>query len=413
MTAVAPPTTDHTDRDRPDRRLPFARPSILELAPLYEVLRREAPVAAVTTPAGDPAWLVTRFDEVRELLGDKRLGRSHPEPERAARISHAAVQDGPTGSYETEQADHTRMRRLLTPAFSAKRMLRLGDHVQELVDGYVDRMVAAHEAGEAVDLHTALALPLPVAVICRLLGVPEEDREHFRSLSDRMATYSEDGDAHRARAEFGRYMAGLAEAKRAHPTEDVISDLVQAQAADEAFDHEELIRLSVGLLFAGHETTVNRIGLGTLFLLTRREHWDHLVADPDGRVNATLEEIMRLGAPGDLGLLRYAHTDLDVAGVTIRRGDAVILSINAANRDPEAFVDAETFDPDRAEHSHLGFGHGAHFCIGASLARVELRTVFATLAGRLPGLRLTAALDEIDVRTDHITGGVTELPVTW
>ena len=396
-------------------QLPFARPNVLDLAPLYEVLRREAPVAAVTTPAGDPAWLVTRFDEVRALLGDKRLGRSHPEPERAARISHAAVQDGPSGDYDTEAADHARMRRLLTPAFSAKRMLQLSDHVQGLVDDYVDHMVAARAAAPdgVVDLHAELAFPLPVAVICRLLGVPESDREHFRLLSDRMATYSEDGDAHRARAEFGRYMAGLAEAKRARPSEDVISDLVRAQAADEDFDYAEMTRLAVGLLFAGHETTVNRIGLGTLFLLTRPDQWDALVADPDGRVNATVEEIMRLGAPGDLGLLRYAHTDLEVAGETIHRGDAVILSINAANRDPSAFADAETFDPDREEHGHLGFGHGPHFCIGASLARVELRTVFATLARRLPGLRLAAGLDDIDVRADHITGGVTALPVTW
>ncbi|QUG99971.1 cytochrome P450 [Saccharopolyspora erythraea] len=396
-------------------QLPFTRPNLLDLAPLYEVLRREAPITAVTTPAGDPAWLATRYDEVRELLADSRFGRSHPEPERAARISTAAVQDGPSGNYETEEADHTRMRRLLTPAFSAKRMRALSDHVQTLVDGYLDDLAAEHEASAdgVVDLHAGLAFPLPVTVICRLLGVPESDREHFRSLSDRMASYSADGDAHRARAEFSRYMAGLAEAKRAEPGEDVISDLVRAQDADEEFDYAEMVRLAVGLLFAGHETTVNRIGLGTLFLLTRPEQWAALVADPDGRVDATVEEIMRLGAPGDLGLLRYAHTDVDIAGVTIQRGDAVILSINAANRDPSTYADAETFNPDREERTHLGFGHGRHFCIGASLARIELRIVFATLARRLPGLRLTVGLDDLDVRTDHITGGVRSLPVTW
>ena len=212
--------------------LPFARPNVLELAPLYDVLRREAPVAAVTTPAGDPAWLVTRYTEVRDLLGDTRLGRSHPHPERAARITHGAVQEGPSGDYETEEADHTRMRRLLTPAFSAKRMRQMGDDVAALVDGYVDDLVAAKEASPdgVADLHENLAVPLPVAVICRLLGVPHEDADHFRDLSDRMATYSGDVDAAGARAEFGRYMAGLAEQKRAEPCEDVISDLVRAQA---------------------------------------------------------------------------------------------------------------------------------------------------------------------------------------
>ena len=395
-------------------QLPFTRPNLLELAPFYEVLRREAPIAAVTTPAGDPAWLVTRFAEVRDLLGDKRFGRSHPEPERASRISTAAIQDGPSGDYDSEAEDHARMRRLLTPAFSAKRMRLLSDHVQELVDGYVDAMVAEHDRDPdaPVDLHAHLAFPLPVAVICRLLGVPEADGEHFRSLSDRMATYS-GPDAQQAREEFGRYMAGLAEGKRAQPGEDVITDLVRAQAEDETFGYPEMIRLCVGLLFAGHETTVNRIGLGTLFLTSHLDQWDTLAADPDGRIDPVIEEIMRLGAPGDLGLLRYAHTDVEIGGVTIERGDAVILSINAANRDAEVFADAETFDPDRAERGHVGFGHGPHFCIGASLARTELRAVFATLARRLPGLRLGVGLDELDVRTDHITGGVRSLPVRW
>jgi cytochrome P450 len=395
--------------------LPFTRPNVLELAPLYDVLRREAPVAAVTTPAGDPAWLVTRYEEVRDLLGDTRLGRSHPRPEQAARITHGAVQEGPSGRYETEEADHTRMRRLLTPAFSARRMRRMGDDVQALVDGYVDDLVAAREASPdgVADLHETLAVPLPVAVICRLLGVPHEDGAYFRDLSDRMASFDPAREAAGARTEFGRYMAGLAEQKRAHPGEDVISDLVAAQAADETYDYDEMVRLSVGLLFAGHETTVNRIGLGSLLLLTRRERWEDLTADPDGRTDAHVEEIMRLGAPGDLGLLRYAHTDVEVGGVTIREGDAVILSINAANRDPEAFADAEAFDPDRAERAHVGFGHGGHFCIGASLARTELRTVFGTLARRLPDLRLAAGLDDIEVRTQHLTGGVTALPVTW
>ena len=395
-------------------QLPFTRPNVLDLAPLYEVLRREAPIAPVTTPAGDPAWLVTRYEEVRLLLGDKRFGRSHPEPERASRISTAAVQDGPTGNYETEEADHALMRRLLTPAFSAKRMRMLSDHMGQLVDGYLDRLAAEHDASPdgVVDLHAGLAFPLPVAMICRLLGVPESDRELFASLSERMAGTEIGDEAQQAREEFMRYMVGLIETKRPQLGEDVISDLIRAQEANPSFDYEEMVRLCVGLLFAGHETTVNRIGLGLLFLLTERSRWEALVADPEGRVDAVVEEIMRLGAPGDLGLLRYAHTDVDIAGVTIRRGDALVLSINAANRDASVYSDAESFDPDRPERTHLGFGHGAHFCIGASLARTELRVVFATLAQRLPDLRLAKDLDELEVRAT-LTGGVAELPVTW
>ncbi|SDG06818.1 Cytochrome P450 [Lentzea fradiae] len=393
-------------------QLPLPRPNVLELAPLYEVLRREAPIAPVTTPAGDPAWLVTRYDEVRQLLGDKRFGRSHPEPEKASRISTAAVQDGPTGDFETEEADHARMRRLLTPAFSAKRMRMLGENMEELVDGYLDALVARHETTGVVDLNRGLAFPLPVAMICRLLGVPEEDTELFASLSERMAGTAIGDEAQKAREEFFRYMIGLVENKRGALGEDVISDLVRAQSEDPSFDYAEMVRLCVGLLFAGHETTVNRIGLGVLFLLTERSRWEDLVADPEGRVDAVVEEVMRLGAPGDLGLLRYAKEDVEMAGVTIRAGDALVLSINAANRDAGVYSDAESFRPGRPERTHLGFGHGAHFCIGASLARTELRVVFAALAKRLPEMRLAKGVDELEVRAT-LTGGVTELPVTW
>ncbi|MFD4675709.1 cytochrome P450 [Lentzea sp. NPDC058450] len=393
-------------------QLPLARPNVLDLAPLYEVLRREAPIAPVTTPAGDPAWLVTRYEEVKLLLGDKRFGRSHPEPEKASRISTSAVQDGPTGEYATEEADHTRMRRLLTPAFSAKRMRMLGENMERLVDACLDTLIAEHAETGVVDLHRGLAFPLPVAMICGLLGVPEEDNELFASLSERMASTEIGEEAHKAREEFFRYMVGLVEGKRGQLGEDVISDLVRAQAEDSSFDYVQMVRLCVGLLFAGHETTVNRIGLGVLFLLTDRSRWDALVADPDGRVDAVVEEVMRLGAPGDLGLLRYAKEDVDIAGVTIRAGDALVLSTNAANRDVTVYSDAEEFNPDRPERTHLGFGHGAHFCIGASLARTELRVVFRALALRLPQMRLAKELDQLQVRAT-LTGGVAELPVTW
>lgn len=171
--------------------------------------------------------------------------------------------------------------------------------------------------------------------------------------------------------------------------------------------------LATGLLFAGHETTVNRIDLGVLMLLTHTGHRDALVADPEGLVNTTVEEILRLSAPGGLGLVRYAHEDVEVSGVTIPRGDAVILSSPAANRDADAFTDAEDFDPTCRPNPHLSFGHGMHFCIGASLARTELRTVFTTLAQRLPGLTLAADVNDLDVRSDNVTGGISTLPVTW
>jgi cytochrome P450 len=396
-------------------QLPFDRPNVLDVAPLYEVLRREAPLVRVRTPAGDPAWLVTRYEEVRQLFADPRLGRSHPEPESATKVSDAAILSGPSGDYDTEKSSHTRMRKLLTPAFSAKRMLRLAEHVRELVASCLDAMEAAHEAspGEPVDLHHHLSFPLPVLVICELLGVPFDDRDYFHDLSDRVNRMDIGDGAEKARAELARYVARLADAKRKEPAEDVLTDLVQAQRDDPTFTDGDLARLASGLLFAGHETTVSRIDVGTLMLLTDLDRRDALAADSAGRVAETVEEILRLSAPGSLGILRYAHDDIEVGGQTIAKGDAVMISSASANRDPSVFDDPERFDPDRKPNTHVTFGHGAHFCIGASLARTELRAVFSSLLVRFPKLRLAVPVDELAIRSDRVTGGVGEVPVMW
>jgi len=396
-------------------RLPFARRNVLEVSPQYAQLRATAPISRVRTPAGDLAWLVNRFHEARELFGDPRFGRSHPHPEQAARVSDAAIINGPSRNHDTERAEHARMRRLLTPAFSARRMRLLGDHIDEIVENCLDAMQQAHDRapGEPVDLHAHLSFPLPVQVICGLLGVPFADREYFHDLSDRMNRMGTGDAAERARAEFARYMGGLAEIKRAEPGEDVVSDLVAAQREDPSFTEDEMTRLAAGLLFAGHETTVNQIDLGVLMLLSDPARRDAFAADPDGQVQRTVEEMLRLSSPGDLGLLRYAHEDVEIAGVTIARGDAVLISPGAVNRDAGAFPDPERFDPDRKPNAHLAFGHGAHFCIGASLARTELNVVFRALFRRFPQLRLAAEVDELERRSDRVTGGVHRVPVTW
>ncbi|MER7015416.1 cytochrome P450 [Saccharopolyspora sp. NPDC000359] len=396
-------------------QLPFHRPNVLDLAPRYAVLRREAPLVQVRTPSGDLAWLVTRYNEARSLLGDPRLGRSHPNPEAAAKVSEAAFFGGPTGNHDTEQADHQRLRKLLAPAFSAKRMRALGEHIKELTEGCLNSMQAAHDRapGEPVDLHEHLAFPLPVLVICELLGVPYADREVFRDLSERIGLLNQGDAARNAMVEFMAYTSQLAEAKRKNPAEDVISDLVLAQQAFPGITDEDIARLAVALIFAGHETTAGRIDLGVLLLLSDLERRDAFVADPDGRVEGTVEEILRRTAPGSLGLVRYAHEDVEISGQTISVGDAVLIAVGVANQDPEAFPNAEEFDPERKAPGHLAFGHGAHFCIGANLARTELRTVFPALFRRFPTLRLAVDLDDIAVRSDRLTGGLNSVPVTW
>jgi pentalenolactone synthase len=395
--------------------LPFDQPNALEAPPLYEELRQAGPLVRVTTPAGDPAWLVTSFAAVREVFRDPRFGRSHPAPEQASRISDAALQNGPSGDYETEARDHQVMRRLLVPAFSAPRMRRLGDRIHELAEGCLDDMRAARDADPAkpVDLHELLSFPLPVLVICELLGVPAADRARFRGLSDRIAVFDGGADAQSAMAEFTGYMSELAEVKRADPQPDVISDLVAAQAEYPGLTDDRVAMLAAGLLFAGHETTATRISLGTLFLLSDLSRRDRFVADPAGQVESTVEEILRMSATGGTGLLRYAHEDVEIAGVRIARGDAVLVSVDSANRDAAAFAAPDRFDPARKPNVHVAFGHGAHVCVGANLARIELRTVFPLLFGRFPGLRLAVDVDDIGVRSNRLAGGVDRVPVHW
>ncbi|WP_284747878.1 cytochrome P450 [Amycolatopsis sp. RTGN1] len=396
-------------------QLPFPRPNPVDLAPLYAALREESPLSRVRTPAGDLLWLATRYEDARALFGDPRLGRSHPAPETAAKLSGAAVLSGPTGDHDQEQEDSRRLRKLLAPAFSAKRMRALGDHVRDLVESCLDDMQAAHDRspGEPVDLHAHLAFPLPVLVICELLGVPYADRDHFRALSDRIGRLDDVDDSRAAMTEFTAYTSKLAEAKRAEPGADVISDLVQAQQAYPGFTDTDVANLATGLLFAGHETTAGRIDLGVLMLLSDLRRRDAFAADPDGRVNDTVEEILRLASPGGLGVPRYAREDIEISGQTIARGEGVLIAVGAANRDPSVFAEPDEFDPARGPNQHLGFGHGAHFCIGATLACTELRTVFPALVRRFPRLRLAVDLRDIAHRHDQLTGGVRSVPVTW
>jgi cytochrome P450 len=372
-------------------------------------------VQRVTTPAGDPAWLVTGYENVKALLADPRLGRSHPEPERAARFSEAAIFGGPIGSPSSERRDHARMRLLLGRSFSARRMAGLRPWVQELVDSLLDAM---GRQTPPVDLHEAISFPLPALVICELLGVPYEDREDFRRWSDDAGDMTDGARSRTGLSRLQGYMRELVERKRQQPGEDVISDLVAAQQyAPDEFTDDHVVDLAAGLLFAGHETTVAAIDKGVLLLLTNPAEREALQRDP-ALIPRGVEEILRLPSPVPTvsqadGLPRYANAELEIGSVTIQAGDLVLLALQAANLDDRVFPAPETFDVARDENPHLTFSHGPHYCIGAPLARIELQSVFGTLFRRFPTLRLAVPIEELRPRSHLLTGGLTELPVTW
>ncbi|GGL00837.1 cytochrome P450 [Sphaerisporangium melleum] len=386
-------------------QMPFQRNNALDISPTYRELRKEGPISRVRTQTGGEAWLVTEYEMVRRLLADERLGRSHPDPDSATRVSGSALMGGPSGDYATEKERHQRMRKLLTPAFSARRMKALSGHVQELVSGLLDEMA---EKTPPLDLHENFSFPLPVLVICELLGVPFEDREHFRALSDGISITTDPAASAAALEKFSAYILELVNRKRAHPAEDVLSDLAHMEA-----DDQEISRLGAGLLFAGHETTVNSIDFGVVYLLRDLAQRDAVVADPSV-VPQVVEEILRIASPSDHGLVRYAKADVEAGEVTIRAGEPVIIISAAANRDENVFAEPEVFDAHRSQpEPHIAFGYAQHYCIGANLARVELNEVFGTLFRRFPTMELAVPAEELRLREGRLTGGLMEVPVTW
>ena len=240
-----------------------------------------------------------------------------------------------------------------------------------------------------------------------------EDREEFRRLSAGSTSLDDVDAAKAAWAELNDYMLQLVDVKRRNPAEDVFSDLVAAQER-EGLEDAEIARMASGILFAGHETTVTRLDLGTLLLLTHPEQRAKLQADPQGHVQSAVEEILRMAAPSTQDVLpRYAHEDIQVGDLTIPEGDLVLLAFTATNRDPDIFSDPNSFDITRDSTQHLAFGHGPRFCLGSGLARLELQIVYSTLFERLPGLQLATGLDELQFRDNTLTGGLSALHVRW
>jgi pentalenolactone synthase len=387
-------------------QLPFTQTAVLEPPPGLLQVQAEGPVVRVRTQAGDEAWLVTRYEQVRQLFADPRLGRSHPNPDEAARVSNSVLM-GSAVADDNEDENHAMMRAMLMPAFSPRRMRAMRPHIQEIVDSAIDGMLAD---GGPVDLHERLSMPMPVLVICALLGVPYEDRDDFRAWSNALGD-TVNGDRSAAGWEsLTNYMKGLVSQKRSEPGDDLISDLI-AEYGDKVGD-DELAMLSGGLLFAGHETTMVRIDIGTVLFLTNPSQRAAFLQD-EKLAAAAVEEVLRRSVTGGGGLLRYAREDMDIAGTKIQAGEAVLLAAGAANHDERAFTDAVHFDIARPTNQHLSFGHGARYCIGANLARIELQIVFDALLRRIPTLRLAVPVGDLQFRVNQLGGGLVSVPVTW
>ena len=389
-------------------RLPFERPSVLDISPLYRQFQLDGSLRRVVTPAGDTAWLATRYDHVRALYVHPALGRSHPEPDRAAKFLAATQLGGPIGDSQTEQAEHSRMRATLSKSFSARRMEDIRPGVEAIVD---ELLSALEEQGPPADLQEGFCFPLPARVICELLGVPFADQENFRAWADGALHMHDPSHARESLERLDSYMGALIDEKRLRPGDDMISDVVAAAGGGRLFERQ-VTQLVVALFLGGHETTVARLGFGALFLLTLDGQRRALQENP-ALIAQVVEEVLRMAVPG-LGLIpRYATADIDIDGTTIAAGDLVLLGNGAANRDPSMFVDPDRFDATRASNQHVAFGYGPRFCLGAGLARVELNCALGRLFARFTSLRLAVPIEDLRLRDDVFTGGLVSLPVEW
>ena len=382
--------------------------------PIYRRLQREAPVHFQLHEEDAPVWWISRYDDIVELIRDPRMVVEDvpqddytPPPPPEALTDVIALVDGMM--LRRDPPDHTRLRGLVSRAFTPRTVERLRGRIQDLVD----ELLWENAGGTHMDLIADLAAPLPVMVIAELLGLPPEDRKQLKAWSDDIVpmldgSLRDDNVASifRATVELKAYLAEIVRDRRSNPRDDLISGLVAAQDERDALSDIEVIATSILILGAGHETTTNLIGNGMLALLAHKDQKEHLLAEPDRIANA-VEEMLRFDSPVQV-TSRHPIEDIEFRGCTLKKGQEVDLLFGAANRDPGVFADPNRFDIGRENIRHLSFGHGTHFCLGAQLARLEAQIAIGTLVARRPALELAG---EPERRPGFVLRGVNTLPV--
>jgi len=407
--------TKPADQDRvaaEPRTFPMKRTCPFSPPEEYAVLRETEPISRATLKVnGKPTWLITKHEHVKQVLGDPRVSSNLKLPGYPLQVTvpDEMLQSIPLTFVSMDPPDHTAQRRMLAPEFTLRRMRMLRPRIQEIVDARIEAMLAE---GGPVDLVTMLALPVPSLVICELLGVPYEAHQKFEEWSmlimNRDVSEEERGRAH---YEVDAFVDRLVTIKETTPGDDLISHLIAKNRAEPTVEHSDIAGMARLMLVAGHETTANMIGLGTLALLEHPDQLNAIKNDPTLLPKA-VEELLRYFSISDSGGARVALEDIEIDGVTIRAGDGLIALNNAANHDHAVFPGPDTLDIHREARGHLAFGYGIHQCIGQSLARIELEIVYATLFNRIPQLRLAASVDELEFK-DAMVFGLRALPVTW
>ena len=389
--------------------------------PAYAWLREHAPVHKTALPSGVDAWLVTRYRDAKLALADPRLSKN---PVHHAESAHAKGKTGIPGERNADlmthllnidPPDHTRLRRLVSKAFTPRRVAEFAPRVQELTDRLIDGFAADGSA----DLIHDFAFPLPIYAICDLLGVPEEDQDDFRDWAGMMIRHGGGprGGVARSVKKMRSYLAELIHRKRREPGDDLISGLIRSSDDGEHLTENEAAAMAFIILFAGFETTVNLIGNGMYTLIRNPEQRARLQRSLDAKESGLLatgvEELLRYDGPVELATWRYATESLTLGGQRVATGDPVLVVLAAADRDPDRFTEPDTLDLARRDNQHLGYGHGIHYCLGAPLARLEGQTAIGALLTRLPDVRLAVDPADLRWRGGLIMRGLRTLPVQF
>jgi cytochrome P450 len=379
------------------------------------IMGEVGPVRQVILPRGLRVWVVSRYDEVRDALADPRL-RNDIQVARAV-IARNRTISGPTRTrlpdelafhmLNSDPPDHTRLRALVAKAFTGRRVERLRPRIEQITD----ELLAAMGEQVTVDLVRAFAIPLPVTVICELLGIPEADRTDYRRWSDAFVSSAGGPAVNEASRAMTEYLTALIASKRERPTDDLLSALIQVRdSGGDRLSEAELVAMTSLLLIAGHETTVNLIGNGVLALLREPDQLAALRADP-ALLPGAIEEFLRYESPVGIATMRFTTEPVQLGEVTIPECAVVLVSLGSANRDGTQFADADRLDVTRGPTRHLAFGHGVHFCVGAQLARLEATIAISRLLDRFPELALVDP-GQLRWKDSVFLHGLAELPVS-
>jgi len=373
----------------------------------YAAMRADGPVTLAVLPDGTPAWFVTGYAEVRAALADPRLLKDWRKLSQPGRTPAETINFISTNLLNMDPPDHTRLRRLVLKAFTPRRIAALRPRVEAIASSLLDAM---GDSGGTVDLMRAFAFPLPVTVICDLLGVPAADQQRFSAWTHTVVANDATGkELREAREAMHAYYTSLLAAKRRAPSDDLLSALITARDNDESLSEPELIAMVYLLLIAGHETTVNLIGNGILALLTHPAELARLRADPS-LLPSAVEELLRYTGALNHATERFTAEPVELGGLTIPANKVVICAISGANHDPARFPDPGRLDLSRDATGHMAFGHGIHYCLGTHLARLEAEVAFSALLSRFPGLSLAVPAAGLRYRPSSFVRALESLP---